>query len=137
LIAPPAEAGVEDVIVVLVLWLKLGIEAIGALMIGIGVILAGRRFLRGSFPPAVDDFLAVRLTLARFLAIALEFQLGADILSTAVAPSWDAIGKLGAIAVIRTALNYFLGREMQEQQPPERDGRTPRPGLPMRPDRPS
>ena len=36
-------------------------------------------------------------TQARFLAIALEFQLGADILSTAVAPSWDAIGKLGAI----------------------------------------
>jgi hypothetical protein len=53
------------------------------------------------------------LTLARFLAIALEFQLGADILSTAVAPSWDAIGKLAAIAVIRTALNYFLSREMR------------------------
>jgi uncharacterized membrane protein len=53
---------------------------------------------------------------ARTLAIALEFQLGADILSTAVAPSWDAIGKLGAIAVIRTALNYFLSREMQEEQ---------------------
>ena len=59
-----------------------------------------------------QDFIDVRLTLARFLAIALEFQLGADILSTAVTPSWDAIGKLAAIAVIRTTLNYFLSRDM-------------------------
>ena len=48
--------------------------------------------------------------------MALEFQLGADIISTAVAPSWDQIGKLGAIAVIRTALNYFLSREMKEER---------------------
>ncbi len=114
MIAPPSEAGVEEIIVDLVLWLKLAIEATGALVIGAGMTLAARRFLRGSFPPRVEDFIDVRLTLARFLAIALEFQLGADILSTAVAPSWDAIGKLGAIAVIRTALNYFLSREMQD-----------------------
>jgi uncharacterized membrane protein len=31
-----------------------------------------------------------------------------------VAPSWDQIGKLGAIAVIRTTLNYFLLRELRE-----------------------
>jgi len=114
MIAPPAEAGVEEIVIDLVLWLKLAIEATGALVIGAGIILAAQRFLRGSFPPRAEDFTDVRLTLARFLAIALEFQLGADILSTAVAPSWDAIGKLGAIAVIRTALNYFLSREMQE-----------------------
>ena len=54
--------------------------------------------------------------LLTYLALALEFQLGADILSTAVAPSWDQIGKLGAIAVIRTLLNYFLTREMREEQ---------------------
>ncbi len=46
--------------------------------------------------------------------MALEFQLASDILSTAIAPSWEEIGKLGATAVIRTALNYFLGREIQE-----------------------
>ncbi len=53
--------------------------------------------------------------LARYLALALEFQLGADVLSTAVAPSWTEIGKLGAIAVIRTGLNFFLSREMKEE----------------------
>jgi uncharacterized membrane protein len=118
IIAPPSEIGVEEIVVNLVLWLKLVIEAIGALVIGIGIMLAGLRFTRGSFPPMPRDFTDVRLTLARFLAIALEFQLGADILSTAVAPSWEAIGKLAAIAVIRTALNYFLSRDMQEEQSP-------------------
>ncbi len=59
------------------------------------------------------EFTAIRLTLARYLALALEFQLAADILSTAIAPSWEQIGKLGAIAVIRTALNFFLSKEMQ------------------------
>jgi len=116
MIASPSEIGVEEIVVNSVLWLKLFIEAIGALVIGIGVILAGFRFMRGAFPPAARDFIDVRLTLARFLAIALEFQLGADILSTAVAPSWEAIGKLAAIAVIRTALNYFLSRDMQEER---------------------
>ena len=116
MIAPPAQIGVEEFVVNLVLWLKLLIEAIGALVIGIGMILASLRFMRAAFPPAARDFVDVRLTLARFLAIALEFQLGADILSTAVAPSWEAIGKLAAIAVIRTALNYFLSRDMQEER---------------------
>ena len=116
MITSPAEIHVEEIVVNLVLWLRLVIEVLGALMIGIGVVLGGVRFAQGAFPPGLDDFNAVRLTLARFLALALEFQLGADILSTAVAPSWEAIGKLAAIAVIRTALNYFLSREMHESQ---------------------
>jgi uncharacterized membrane protein len=111
---PPSATGVEELIVNLVLWLKLVIEAFGALVIAFGTVLALRRGLAGSFPPTPADFDAVRLTLARYLALALEFQLGADILSTAVAPSWDALGKLAAIAVIRTALNFFLTREMED-----------------------
>ena len=116
MIAPPSEIAVEEIVFNLVLWLKLAIEAVGILTIAVGMLTGGLRFLRGSFPPRAEDFAAVRLTLARFLAIALEFQLGADILSTAVAPSWDAIGKLSAIAVIRTALNFFLNREMHDEE---------------------
>ncbi|HLG39410.1 MAG TPA: DUF1622 domain-containing protein, partial [Chitinophagaceae bacterium] len=48
------------------------------------------------------------------VAVALELMLGADVLATAVAPSWNDIGQLAAIAVIRTALNYFLGKELKE-----------------------
>ena len=56
---------------------------------------------------------SLRLQLGRWLAISLEFLLAADILLTAIAPTWDDIGKLGAIAFIRTALNYFLQKEIE------------------------
>ena len=115
MVPSPAEVGAEEVVANLVLWLKLALEAVGALIIGFGMVLAGLRFLRHPLASNLAAFAYVRLTFARFLAIALEFQLGADILSTAVAPSWDAIGKLAAIAVIRTALNYFLSREMPQE----------------------
>lgn len=54
----------------------------------------------------------VRLRLGRWLALALEFLLAADILRTAVAPTWSEIGQLAAIATIRTALNFFLQMEI-------------------------
>lgn len=68
---------------------------------------------------------AIRLSLGRSLALALEFALGADILKTAVAPSWNDIGQLAAIAVLRTGLNYFLERELRDAE-----GRDP--GAPRR-----
>jgi uncharacterized membrane protein len=66
----------------------------GALIVGLGVILAALLFLRALLARQTADFNAIRLTLAHYLALALEFQLGADILSTAVTPSWTEIGKL-------------------------------------------
>lgn len=106
----------EGLIVTVVEWLRLGVETTGAVIIAIGVVVAITGFIRVSIGHTDTDFFSVRLTLARYLALALEFQLGADILSTAIAPSWDQIGKLGAIAVIRTALNYFLIREMEMEE---------------------
>jgi uncharacterized membrane protein len=105
---------VESAVVGGVQWLRLGIDAIGALVLGGGVAIAMTRLVAASSRGLPPDFTTVRLNLARYLALALELQLGADILSTAVAPSWDQIGKLGAIAAIRTILNFFLMRELQE-----------------------
>lgn len=115
MIPAPAAVGLEEVIVNAVLWLRLFVETIGALIIAVGVLAALRHLALALLRPGMHDFDAIRLTLARYLALALEFQLGADILSTAVSPSWDQIGKLGAIAVIRTALNFFLMREMKQE----------------------
>jgi uncharacterized membrane protein len=56
----------------------------------------------------------IRLELGRWLALALEFELAADILRTAVAPSWNEIGQLAAVVVLRTALNYFLQQEIDK-----------------------
>lgn len=106
----------EDFVAAAVQWLKLGVELIGAIIIGLGIIRGGTLLVKALANRRTADFTAIRLTLARYLALALEFQLGADILSTAIAPSWTAIGKLGAIAVIRTALNFFLSKEMDQEK---------------------
>ncbi|WP_339096007.1 DUF1622 domain-containing protein [Deinococcus sp. VB343] len=68
---------------------------------------------------------SLRLQLGRWLAISLEFLLAADILLTAIAPTWDDIGKLGAIAFLRTALNFFLQKEIEAHE--RQHGRTTHP----------
>jgi uncharacterized membrane protein len=106
--------GAEESVIHAVLWLKLIVEVTGALVIGMGLLAAIASWARSLRAHSKDVFIETRLTLARYLALALELQLGADILATTVSPSWDQIGKLAAIAVIRTALNYFLLRELNE-----------------------
>jgi len=63
---------------------------------------------------------AIWVRFASWILLSLEFALGADIIRTAIAPTWDDIGKLGAIAVIRTFLNYFLAKDLEtmEQRKP-------------------
>jgi uncharacterized membrane protein len=112
----PETSKLEAYILPFVEGLELLIETISTLIIGLGVAIALYYFVRSFTTPQVESYNKIRLILARYLALALEFQLGADILSTAIAPSWDHIGKLGAIAVIRTALNYFLSLEMRAEQ---------------------
>ncbi|MFZ6755959.1 DUF1622 domain-containing protein [Undibacterium sp. Ji50W] len=116
MIPSPFDVGAEDAIVNCVLWLKLVVESVGALVIGIGMVASFVEFARSYVAHQLRDNNSVRQTLARYMALALEFQLGADILATSVAPSWDMLGKLGAIAVLRTALNYFLTREMEQEE---------------------
>lgn len=69
-----------------------------------------RRRQKVAFP-----FVEVRLKFGLWLALALEFQLGADILNTTIAPSTDALIRLAIIAVIRTFLNYFLNKEIEAE----------------------
>ena len=54
------------------------------------------------------------LRLGRWLVVALSFLLAADVIATSIAPSWEEIGRLAAIATIRTLLNYFLERDLLE-----------------------
>lgn len=56
------------------------------------------------------------LTYARWLVAGLTFQLAADIIETSITPTWEAIGQLGAVALIRTFLNYFLERDLNEMR---------------------
>ncbi|MFJ9704853.1 DUF1622 domain-containing protein [Streptomyces sp. NPDC101234] len=102
------------------------VEFAGAIIIFAGALIAFLRFVAGTMrtrryvkrerAAAIEDFHLIRLGLGRFLALGLEFQLAGDILRTAVAPTFTQIGQLAAIAAIRTALNYFLGKEIKEQR---------------------
>lgn len=107
----PAEAAIS----VYVEWIRLGIEVIGVCVVTLGILLAAGLFLKLLLRGHSSGFHEVRLVLARYLALGLEFQLASDIISTAIAPTWDRIGKLAAIAVIRTGLNFFLMREMEQE----------------------
>ena len=102
----------EDWVIEGVGWLRLVVELFGAGVIAIGVVMAAVGVVRVLITHRDESFHHVRLDLARYLALALEFQLAADILGTAIAPTWDQIGKLGAVAVIRTGLNLFLMHEI-------------------------
>jgi uncharacterized membrane protein len=103
-------------------------ELLSAALIGIGVVLASyflvRLFLTARQKTAREirqAYQGARLKLSRHLALALEFQLAADLLGTTVAPSWDQLGRLGTIAAIRTFLNYFLAREIDEEEKAEQE----------------
>ena len=93
------------------------VESAAALVIFTGALVALVRFVYRSLAMrSADAFIAIRLYLGRFLALGIEFQLAADLLRTAVAPSFEEIGKLAAVAAIRTALNFFLAREIQRER---------------------
>ncbi len=98
-----------------------GVEFTAALVITLAALQATIKafvlffFRRNATPQQKNE---VRLIMARWLALALEFELAADILNTAVTPTWSEIAKLAAIAAIRTALNYFLEREIDAESTP-------------------
>ena len=94
--------------------IKILLESLGIFTILMGVIINGRQAIILLSHPSNQSYIRVRTRFARALALALEFQLGADILATTVAPSFESLGKLGIIAVIRTFLNYFLAQELKE-----------------------
>ncbi|WP_407527885.1 DUF1622 domain-containing protein [Lacibacter sp. MH-610] len=91
------------------------VEILAAVIIAVAVIIALYNYLlqllRKRNPPSLES---IRVNFGSTVAVALELLLGADVLATAVAPGWDAIGMLAAIAVLRTALNYFLAKELKE-----------------------
>ena len=101
------------------------VEAAGALIIFVGAVLAAFAFVQAALVShSTREFVRVRLRLGRYLALGLEFQLASDVLSTAVAPTFEEIGKLAAIATIRTLLNYVLSKEIEKERA-EIDGAAP------------
>ena len=97
----------------------LGVEVVAALMIGIGAVEALVRLMmpKSKFGRTAP-FAKYREIFVRFgvwLMLGLQFELAADVIRSAISPSWTDIGQLAAIAAIRTFLNYFLAKDIMEQ----------------------
>ncbi len=113
----------EDFLIVTVGYLRLAVEAVGAAFIGIGAASSVYRYVLSLLGLREYTNSDIRLYLGRFLALGLEFQLASDILATAVAPTFEEVQLLAAIAVIRTVLNYFLQKELEREQASPDSGR--------------
>ena len=105
----------EELLKNLASYVALAVEAVAVLVIAAGSLEAfigllgvgaGKRATHGARK-------AVWQRYGVWLLLGLEFELAADIIRSVIAPTWLDIGQLGAIAVIRTFLNYFLEKDLE------------------------
>lgn len=107
----------QDLLIPLGSATRLLLEVLSVLTVLYGLLALSRQAIqrRGRRLPDRPSNLA-RLTFGSWLALALEFQLGADIVATTINPSDTNLIQLAVIALIRTFLNIFLGREIEAEQ---------------------
>lgn len=116
---------IEPFLKLLLGYLAAGAEIAAAIVIGGAIFRGIVDYLRLFVLPSrqhSDATETIRLKLGRVLALGLEFSVASDILRTAVAPTRQEILNLGAIVLLRTLLNYFLEREIQQgeqNEPPQ------------------
>jgi uncharacterized membrane protein len=110
-------------------WIATGVEAAAALIIAcgafeafVGAVLA---VARGRSKSGLRK--EVWLRFGVWLLLALEFELAADIVRSAIAPTWSDIGQLAAIGVIRTFLNHFLEKDLEKPYGTETPSALPTP----------
>jgi uncharacterized membrane protein len=109
-------AAMEDLFKQSASYIALGVEAAAAIIILAGAIEAFSAIVRSFFLPGHKTYIRKRIWL-RFgvwLLLGLEFELAADVVRTAISPTWTDISQLGAIAVIRTFLNFFLEKDLEK-----------------------
>jgi uncharacterized membrane protein len=103
------------------------IDALALVIVAIASIEAFFGGLRIMFSsPSGHERRDIWLRYARWLVAALTFQLAADIIETSITESWEAIGRIAAVAVIRTFLNFFLERDLEDTRKRQREGELPR-----------
>ena len=113
--------GMEEVFKQIAGYIALGVEASAALIIAYGALQA----LYGSFRTVIEKRSQmgqrkdVLLNFGVWLLLGLEFELAADIVRTAISPTWSEIGQLAAIGLIRTFLNFFLEKDLEKYESQE------------------
>jgi uncharacterized membrane protein len=98
------------------------IDALALVVIVVGTVEAfvgGLRAMLGS--PSGHERRDIWLRYARWLVAGLTFQLAADIIETSITTDWEAVGRIAAVALIRTFLNYFLDRDLEDVRRRQRE----------------
>jgi len=93
------------------------LNIVGALIIMWGIILSLSEFLKKEISKKQESIQlneTVRIKLGSYLVLALEFFIAGDIVKTIITPTWESLGILGAIVVIRTVLSYFLTKDLKK-----------------------
>jgi len=100
--------------------IALAIQAVAIAFVTTGsavaLFKAARMLIAGT--RSKGEFQAIWLNHARWLVAGLTFLLAADIVETSFSPTWNELGRLAAVAAIRTFLSYFLDREMEYAERP-------------------
>lgn len=94
-----------------------GLNIIGALITLWGIIISLFEFLQKEFTFEEDHIKSnetIRIKLGSYLVLALEFFIASDIIKTIITPTWESLGILGIIVVIRTILSYFLTKDLKK-----------------------
>ena len=106
----------EELLVTAVGYLRLAVEAVGAAIVGFGALWAAVLYVRSLLGIRELSTAQIRLSLGGYLALGLEFQIGSDILATAVAPTLEEVALLASVVVVRTVLNYFLTKDIERER---------------------
>ena len=107
----------EEIAKTITIYISHTLEIISALVIAAALVKLVANYFQTFLKPKNGlSAMEARMVFGSAVAVSLELLLGADVLATAVAPSWDDIGKLAAIAVLRTGLNYFLEKELKHKK---------------------
>ena len=106
----------EELFVALAQFAELSAEAAAVIVVTFGSVDAFVRLVWVGVTPGAThgERKAIWRRFGGWLLLGLEFALAADIIASVISPTWQDIGELGAIAVIRTFLNYFLEKDLEQ-----------------------
>lgn len=97
--------------------LGFSLNIVGALITIWGIFISLLDFLKKEFSLKGDVVKlneTIRIKLGSYLVLALEFFIAGDIIKTIITPTWQALGILGVIVIIRTILSYFLTKDLKK-----------------------
>jgi uncharacterized membrane protein len=94
------------------------VEAAAVIIVSFGALESFGRLLWLVITPGAThgERKAIWRRFGTWLLLGLEFELAADIIGSVISPTWEDIGELGAIAVVRTFLNYFLEQDLERAE---------------------